>query len=356
MQDQKSKNSINNPKVAVGLSGGVDSSVAAFLLKQQGYDVTGVYIQCWDEKADGCSAEEDRASAASVAGHLEVKFRHLNFIKEYKELVIGYFYKEYAAGRTPNPDVMCNKEIKFGMFLDWAKSENFDYIATGHYARVENGMLLRGVDGSKDQSYFLYRIKKADLSNILFPLGALTKKEVRKVAKTAMLSTFNRPDSQGICFVGKVDIKEFLKKELPLKVGQVKHVSGEVIGEHDGVWFYTIGQRHGFKVNKYYGIPLYVVDKDIYANTLIVGFTQDVLKSDFSITDLHWLVDNIKFPLTCKVRVRNLGKMHDCIVNKHDDRKDSLRFSMKEETFGLAPGQSAVLYDNGAVLGGGIIE
>lgn len=343
-------------KVAVGLSGGVDSSVAAYLLKSQGYDVTGVYIQCWDEKGDGCTAEEDRASAVSVASHLNIPFKHLNYVKEYKARVIDYFYKEYAAGRTPNPDIMCNKEIKFGLFLDWAKSEGFDYIATGHYAQILDTKLARGVDHEKDQSYFLYRIPKEDLNLILFPLGSLNKTEVREIAKTAGLKTYNRPDSQGICFIGKVDIKEFLKKELPIKPGIVKHVSGETIGDHNGVWFYTIGQRHGFKTTKYYGIPLYVAGKDVTTNTLYVGFTQDVLKNNFSISNMHWLVASelLKYPLTCEVRVRNLGKLHKCVVSKLSE--DCFSLQMEEETFGLASGQSAVLYDDNIVLGGGIIN
>jgi tRNA-specific 2-thiouridylase len=352
-----------NKKVAVGLSGGVDSSVAALLLKDAGYEVVGVYMKCWDEKGDGCTAKEDRASAVSVASQLGIKFESLDYTQEYSERVIKYFYDEYSAGRTPNPDIMCNKEIKFGMFLEWAIAAGFDYVATGHYARVEHtaeglSKLLMGVDASKDQSYFLYRLSQQQLQKVLFPLGGLLKKDVRKMAKAAGLSTYSRPDSQGICFIGKVNIKDFLQRELKVKKGKVYHVDGSEIGTHDGVWFYTIGQRHGFEVTKYYGLPLYVVDKDVNTNKLVVGFAQDVLKSEFSVSELTWISGELPAELLgdgILVRIRHLGKLHNCKVSgKAADV--GLFVSMETASFGVAPGQSAVFYKGSEVLGGGVIQ
>lgn len=348
-----------NKKVAIGLSGGVDSSVAAYLLKEKGYDVVGVFMQCWDEKADGCKADEDRADAVEVASKLGIKFVSLDFINEYKSRVINYFYKEYAAGRTPNPDVMCNKEIKFGMFLDWALKEGFDYVATGHYARVskvgEKFKLLKGVDDSKDQSYFLYLLGQDELSKVIFPLGEMHKSEVRALAKEIGLPTFNKPDSVGICFIGEVDIKEFLKKRIEGKKGDVVNTKGEVIGEHDGVVFYTIGQRHGFRINKYLGLPLYVVGKDVGKNELIVGFAHEGRKNVFFVTDVHWVGgEKHNFPLDSLVRIRHLGEFFEAKVE--DVSEDKFKVVVRDEIFGVAPGQSAVFYIDDEVIGGGIIE
>lgn len=351
-------------RVAVGLSGGVDSSVAALLLKEQGYDVVGVFIKCWDEKADGCTAEEDRASAVSVAAQLDIKFETLDYTKEYTDRVIGYFYDEYKKGRTPNPDVMCNKEIKFGMFLEWALEQGFDYVATGHYAQVEHSggspsKLLKGKDGSKDQSYFLYRLTQDQLSKSLFPLGGIDKSKVRKLAKKAGLSTYNRPDSQGICFIGKVNIKDFLQKEIKPKKGVVKHVNGEEIGTHDGVWYYTIGQRHGFEITKYFGLPLYVVDKNVEENELIVGFVADAVSSEFTVEDLTWISGSPPESLEkdgelkCDIRIRHLGQIYIGVVTSVGGGR--LKVAMEDETFGVAAGQSAVFYDGAEVLGGGVI-
>lgn len=344
---------INKTKVAVGLSGGVDSAVSAYLLKEQGYDVVGVYIQCWDEKADGCTAEEDRADAAKVAAHLGIKFKHLDFIKEYKVKVIEHFYEEYEAGRTPNPDVLCNKEIKFGMFLNWALDEGFDYVATGHYARVEekNGMfnLLRGKDDSKDQSYFLYLLNQDQLSKILFPLGNIKKKEVREIAEKVSFHNAKKSDSVGICFIGEVDIRDFLKKRIDTKTGDVVNSKGEVIGEHDGVWFYTIGQRHGFNVTKYHGLPLYVIKKKVKENQLVVGYAKEGNRDSFDVEDLHWIGEVPKDSFKCKVRIRHLGQLYPATFNNG-------KVELRNPIFGVAPGQSAVFYKGDVTLGGGIIK
>ena len=354
-------------KVAVGLSGGVDSSVAALLLKEQGYDVTGVYLKCYEKDGEGCESDKDRVSAVTVCSDLGIKFEYQNYVKEYNKNVIDLFFDEYKRGRTPNPDIICNTDIKFGLFLNWAMKKGFDCIATGHYARVE-GMgakgdavrLLKGKDDSKDQSYFLYRLNQKQLSKALFPLGDLTKKRIRKMAKDAGLSTFDKPDSQGICFIGKVDIKEFLKQRIKPKKGKVFHVNGDEVGEHEGVWFYTIGQRHGFKVKKYFGLPLYVVDKDVKENRLVVGFAKDALKKEFIIEDLHWIIGEEpeelakNKPLPCQIRIRHLGNIHEANLTKCDNNK--LKVGMEDPSFGVAPGQSAVVYVSDEVLGGGIIE
>jgi tRNA-specific 2-thiouridylase len=310
-------------------------------------------MQCWEARADGCAAEEDRVDAAKVAAHLEIKFKSLNFIKDYKKKVIDHFYKEYRVGRTPNPDVLCNKEIKFGMFLNWAQKKGFDYIGTGHYVRVEerDGVfkLLQGTDRSKDQSYFLYLLTQDQLSKVIFPLGEKKKSEVREIAKEMGLHNANKPDSMGICFIGEVDIKDFLKKKIKPKAGDVVNKEGEVIGEHDGVWFYTVGQRRGFEVNKYHGLPLYVIGKNVEKNVLIVGHAKDGERSSFEVEEVHWIggVPGDKFK--CDVRIRHLGELY---LGEYV----SGSVILKNATFGVAPGQSAVFYKGEEVLGGGIIQ
>jgi tRNA-specific 2-thiouridylase len=348
------------PKVALGMSGGVDSSVAAHLLIEQGYDVVGVFMQCWDERADGCKADEDRALAAQTAALLGIKFEHLDMRDDYKSKVMTYFYSEYLLGRTPNPDVMCNKEIKFGLFYDWAMKNGFDYVATGHYARVRKNKLgkyelMQGKDPSKDQSYFLYLLDQNRLAHTLFPIGDMYKTAVRKLAKKLKLPSAERPDSTGICFIGEVDIKDFLQKRIDKKEGKVLDTMGEVIGAHEGVWFYTIGQRHGFKLDKYFGHPMYVVSKDVANNTLTVGEEKDAMLRYFEVDQTHWIFDG---PLrkrqaaTCEVRIRHLGKIIKAEIIKENH---IIRVKLEQPVFGVAPGQSAVFYKGATVLGGGII-
>lgn len=361
-------------KVAVGLSGGVDSAVAAYLLKTQGYEVTGVHMQCWDYSSETCKGNEDRSDAVAVCSQLGIKFEFLNFENEYKSRVIDYFYSEYRAGRTPNPDVLCNKEIKFGLFMDWALAQGYDYVATGHYARIKQNegrfFLLKGVDQSKDQSYFLYRLNQEQLSRILFPLGDLKKTQVRQIAKEQKLAVAEKPESMGICFVGEVDINKFLKKKIEPKEGDViLKSSGEVIGRHEGVWFYTIGQRHGFKISKYVGLPLYVVGKDVEQNRLIVGYYNDCLTDRFELEDLHFIAGDPPFEdkssaeqvepilshcFKCAVRIRHLGQLYDATVTKLPSEVWTVK--LDEGAFGVAPGQSAVFYHEDEVLGGGIIK
>lgn len=352
---------IQKKKVAVGLSGGVDSSVAAKLLIDQGYEVHGVHMMCWDYKADGCRGEEDRADAVKVATKLGIPFTALNFEKEYREKVIGNFYDEYRAGRTPNPDVLCNKEIKFGLFLDWALTNGFQYIATGHYVKVlqdEDGFyLVKGADDTKDQSYFLYLLGQDQLKHTLFPIGDLKKTEVRTLALKYGFHTADKPDSVGICFIGDVDIKEFLKKELPINIGNVVNASGEIIGNHDGVSFYTIGQRHGFRITKYQGLPLYVIGKDITTNELIVGFSTEGEVKRLEVLALHW-VNGEKSALEngfkIKVRIRHLGELYPALY-KELLKGETCNIIFDYPVYGVAPGQSAVFYVDDVVQGGGVI-
>jgi tRNA-specific 2-thiouridylase len=292
---------------------------------------------------------------------LDIHFVHLDYKKEYKDKVISYFYDEYQAGRTPNPDVMCNKEIKFGMFYDWAMRNDFDFVATGHYAKIveskDGFQLLKGKDFTKDQSYFLYLLDQKHLAKILFPLGDLKKSQVRKIATDEALPTADRPDSTGICFIGEVDIKEFLGKKIKNKKGPVANTRGDIIGQHEGVWFYTTGQRHGFEINKYQGVPVYVIEKDPDKNVLVVG-SYDEAKSDaFFIEEPHWISNNPledKDELNCEVRIRHLGGMYRCTIKK--ETSGALKVLLDEKVFGVAPGQSAVFYDSDVVLGGAVIQ
>jgi len=348
-----------NKKVAIGLSGGVDSSVSAYLLKEQGYDVVGVYMHCWNPDEPGCTSSEDKKYAIETAAKLGIKIEILDFIKEYKDKVISYFYDEYSKGRTPNPDVMCNKEIKFGMFFDWAMARGFDYVATGHYARITNNgntySLLKGVDPLKDQSYFLYRLNQDQLAKILFPVGGMLKTEIRRIAEEIHLPTAKRPDSTGICFIGEVDIKEFLKKQIASKTGNVVLKTGEVIGTHEGAWYYTIGQRRGFNVTKYQGTPLYIISKNVEKNELVVGVEEDLYVKEFEVEDIHWTdgktrnIDSKEGTFKCGVRIRHLGEVFDAYV-------DLPKITLDKAAFGIAPGQSAVFYDGDVLLGGAIIK
>ncbi len=364
-------------RVAVGLSGGVDSAVSAALLKEAGHEVSGVYLQCWDFDAPGCRGDSDRADAARVASHLGIKFSHLEFIEQYKREVIGYFYDSYEKGLTPNPDILCNTVIKFGLFLNWALENGFDYVATGHYARIQHArkccQLLSGADASKDQSYFLYRLNQSQLGKALFPLGEWVKEDVRKKAKELSLPVYDKPDSTGICFIGDVDVREFLGRRLKPREGRVVLEDGQEIGRHKGIWLYTIGQRRGFEINRYMGIPLYVVGKSAEKNELIVGPIKSAFRNLFLVEDLHWICEVSDLPLSCLVRIRNLGEFYESRVSlvgtaavgglagdylsdyPADRFDDQVLVESEKGMFGVAPGQSAVFYLEDRVLGGGII-
>ncbi len=334
------------------MSGGVDSSLAAVLLKERGYDVTGVYLECW--RAPGCRAQEDRKDALDVALKLGIPFRVLDFKEAYKEKVVEYFFREYEVGRTPNPDVLCNKEIKFGLFYDWAMENGFDYVATGHYAQILDNQLVSSKDTWKDQTYFLYRLRSDQLPNILFPVGHLTKKQVRKIAQEKDLLVAKKPDSQGICFIGEINVHNFLKERLGERPGEVVDTKGNVIGQHRGLWFYTIGQRHGFevRVNNTSIPPFYVIAKDSKKNRLVVGFGAETYRHSFEVEDLHWIQGNTHLSSPF-VRIRHTGKLIPCQVEKISNTK--IKVILDEPVAGIAAGQSAVFYEKNVCMGGGVI-
>jgi tRNA-specific 2-thiouridylase len=339
-------------KIYVGMSGGVDSSVTAALLKQQGHQVTGVYMKNWSQDLPGfvCPWQEDYQDAKRVAVQLGIDFKMYDFETEYRHKVVDYMVAEYRTGRTPNPDVMCNQEVKFKLFLETALEDGADMIATGHYARIKDGQLLAGLDKTKDQSYFLYRVTEEALRKSLMPIGELRKTEVRKLAKQLSLATAEKKDSQGICFVGKVGIKEFLLNELgPQPSGPIIDQNGKEIGEHDGAIFYTIGQRHGLNVGG--GLPYYVARKDMATNTVYVTTDLDDQKlwtGETELEDLHWINEKPAETKTYKVRLRYRGPLVDCTIKNK-------KLILQEPQRGLAAGQSAVIYDGDLVLGGGII-
>jgi len=350
-------------KVALGMSGGVDSSVSLSLLKEQGYDVTGVFLECW--RAPGCRAEEDRKDALAVALQQDIPFKVLDFKDAYKEKVVEYFFREYEAGRTPNPDVLCNKEIKFGLFYDWAMKEGFDYVATGHYAQSMDGKLVQSKDTWKDQTYFLYRLRGDQLPHILFPIGHLEKQEVRTLAKEKNIPVATKPDSQGICFIGEINVHNFLKERLGERPGDVVDTKGRKIGEHKGLWFYTIGQRHGFDnsfslpkeegIDKHAIPPFYVIAKDGKKNELIVGFGAETYRDAFEIEDIHWINEvPTSEEKNLTVRIRHTGKLLPCTLETIGDTK--LRVVLENAVQGVASGQSAVFYLKGVCLGGGVIS
>lgn len=344
-------------KIAVGLSGGVDSSVVLLLLKEQGYDVTGVHMQCWDYNEEGCTGEQDKADAVAICSQLDVPFKFLDFQKEYQERVIQNFYDEYEAGRTPNPDILCNKEIKFGLFLNWALENGYDMVATGHYAKIQKEDLPRlfiPKDRSKDQTYFLYRLDSSKLEKIMFPLGDLLKDEVKEIAFQNNLKNFNKPESMGICFIGKVNVRDFLKRRLKEKTGEVLNTKGEVIGKHKGVPFYTIGQRHGFEIYKYTGTPLYVIKKNAQGNTIVVGTEEEAKLNDFTVSEITFISESLDGEHILDIRIRHLGDLNRAKVRFTNS---SASVILPKSIFGVAPGQSCVFYsENGQVLGGGIIN
>jgi tRNA-specific 2-thiouridylase len=355
------------PKVFVGLSGGVDSAVSAAILKKN-YDVTGVFIKVWSPDFLPCTWREDRLDAMRVAAFLDIPFITLDLENEYKKEVVDYMIKEYKEGRTPNPDVLCNKEIKFGGFYDFARKQGADFIATGHYAqKKEHGIqgneyrysLCESKDATKDQSYFLWNIKQKQLGHVLFPIGEKIKSDVRDLAKKLKLPNAIKKDSQGLCFIGKVDMKDFLKHFISEKKGSVLDSEGNKIGTHDGAVFLTIGQRHGFTVEnkKTASVPHYVVSKNIKKNTVTV--------SELNPSDIAELGKK-----TCKLSNVNwinkpeIGKQYQIRFRYHQEPlMGTLNLSKKEWSItllkpftGISVGQSAVIYDNTEMLGGGVIE
>ncbi|MDX1608092.1 MAG: tRNA 2-thiouridine(34) synthase MnmA [Candidatus Spechtbacterales bacterium] len=349
-------------KVIVAMSGGVDSSVSAALLKEQGYDVRGVFMRCWnadDFKAGECTAEEDEYWARRAAGAIGIPFYSVDLVKEYKARVVDYFVKEYSAGRTPNPDVMCNNEIKFGVFYDKVIEDmGADYIATGHYARVERKgdsvKLLRGVDKNKDQTYFLHRVPGERLKRAMFPVGDIPKPRVRELAKKYSLPNAEKKDSQGLCFIGSVDIRKFLEEYIPNKPGVVVTVGGKEIGEHRGVQYYTIGQRKGIGTGGG-GVPYYVVDKNIKENKLIVGtkYEDKLFENSLQLEDATWVNKAPELPIKIAASIRYRQEPQEAELIQVGGK---LALNFKEPQRAVTPGQMAVVYDGEEVLGGGIIK
>lgn len=357
------------------MSGGVDSSLAAHLLVEQGYDVTGVYLECW--RAPGCRTDQDRKDALEVALKLSIPYQVLDFKQHYRDTVVQYFFDEYQAGRTPNPDVLCNKEIKFGLFYDWAMKHDFDFVATGHYAGIhrdeDQSQLIIPADGHKDQTYFLYLLKPEQLNKTLFPLQDLTKQQVRAEAAKRDIHVASKKDSVGICFIGDINVKSLLKDELGTNPGDVVDVDGNIIGNHQGLWFYTIGQRHGFEIQSKSIVtqkdgtsiektnlpPFYVIKKIPQTNQLVVGFGNQNLQTSFLVDEPHWLLKNppSDTTFTSLVRIRHTGELFPAIVSHQES---GWQVDLDQPTKGIASGQSAVFYqkigDKTICIGGAVIS
>jgi tRNA-uridine 2-sulfurtransferase len=340
-------------KVFVGMSGGVDSSLTAALLVEQGHEVTGVYMKNWTQDLPGmkCPWADDLADAKRVAVQLGIDFVVYDFESEYRDKVVRYMIDEYQRGRTPNPDVMCNQEVKFKLFLETALENGADKIATGHYARTEGGKLLKAVDEKKDQTYFLYRVTQAALEKTLFPLGGYTKPEVRAMAEARGLTTAHKKDSQGICFVGQIGIRDFLSQYVDVQPGDViDKSSGEKLGRHEGAIFYTLGQRHGIHIGG--GLPYYVSSKDMSKNEVYVTtkiHDDSLWLSTIELINAHWINQAPKDGEIYHVRIRHGATPIECVFENNS-------LKLREPQRAVTPGQSAVLYSGKHCLGGGIVS
>lgn len=364
MNTKTTSSNISGRRVFVGLSGGVDSAVSAALLKEQGYEVTGVFIKAWQPEWMECSWRDERRDAMKVCIALDIPFLFLDAEDEYKQGVVDKMLAEYKAGRTPNPDVLCNKEIKFGIFWDFAKKHGADFIATGHYAKVIDSSLREGLDKEKDQSYFLWTLTKHDLEHVLFPVGHLQKPEVRQLAQRFKLPVAEKKDSQGICFLGDVGMEEFLSHYVKAKPGRVFNTEGVVIGRHKGLIYYTIGERHGFEVTKKSpeSGPFYIVAKDADTNSLVVSDKESEIL-EFSPTkillkDVNWIREPESEELYARIRYR--GEKLACKLKLSGastagaQSKLSVEFDMSVR--GLSLGQSIVFYEGEECLGGAVMD
>ena len=354
-------------RVVVGISGGVDSSVSALLLKEQGYDVVGLFMRNWDANLNNdtlgnptlneniCPQEQDYNDAKEVCKKIGIPLKRIDFVKEYWDYVFTYFLDELKHFRTPNPDIMCNKYIKFDMFVKEAKKLNADYIATGHFARIKDGKLLKGIDSNKDQTYFLSQVSKKQLENVLFPIGELTKQEIRKIAEENNLITAKKKDSTGICFIGERNFKEFLKNYLPNIPGKIVNIeTKEEIGEHIGLMYYTVGQRRGLDLGGNEN-RMFVVGKDVKNNILYVadGDENEYLYSDSCIIDNVNFISDLR-PTKCCAKFRYRQKDNDVELEYLDNNEILVKY--KQGVKAVTPGQACVLYLNDECLGGGLIK
>ncbi|MBA2483883.1 MAG: tRNA 2-thiouridine(34) synthase MnmA [Nitrosomonas sp.] len=357
---------MENKRVIVGMSGGVDSSVAAFLLKQQGYDVIGLFMKNWEDDDTNayCSTRQDFLDAASVADVIDIPLEVVNFSVEYKDRVFSHFLAEYQAGRTPNPDVLCNAEIKFKAFLEHAETLGADHIATGHYAQIRamNGsyQLLKGEDGKKDQSYFLYRLNQQQLASTIFPIGHLYKREVREIAQAQKLPNFSKKDSTGICFIGERPFRDFLNRYLPREPGEIQTTAGKVVGEHMGLMYYTIGQRQGLGIGgtrEGGDAPWFVAGKNLAKNILTVVQGHDhpsLLRSKLTATDLTWVSgENPHCDWVYAAKIRYRQDDSPCTIARIS--RDSCEVDFAQPQWAVTPGQSVVIYESKVCLGGGVI-
>jgi len=349
-------------KVCVAMSGGVDSSVSAALLKKKGYDVIGAFIVNWSDTKNTkgeCAWREERRDAMRVAAKLDIPLHTFNFEKQYRKWVVDYMFREYRAGRTPNPDILCNKFIKFGLFYKEARKLKCNLIATGHYCRIKNNnaryQLQKGIDKEKDQSYFLYAIDPKLLPKIIFPVGNKKKSEVKKIAQELKLPVAKKPESMGICFVGKVNMEDFLKQKIKPKPGDIVDINGNKLGRHKGIFYYTVGQRHGFGIRG--GGQYYIAKKDIKNNSLIVAKGRKnpaLLKKEVLINDVNWL-SKVKLSMKCKAKIRYRQPDETCEILP-TDKKDHYFVIFKKPQWAVAPGQSVVFYKGSVCIGGGTIN